>query len=37
LERSTKWIAIGVGIVALLVGFTFGRWSRRRPAGVTSA
>jgi ketosteroid isomerase-like protein len=37
LERSTKWIAIGVGIVALLVGFTFGRWSRKRPAGVTSA
>lgn len=30
LERSTKWIAIGVGIVALLVGFTFGRWSRKR-------
>jgi ketosteroid isomerase-like protein len=37
LERSTKWIAIGVGIVALLVGFTFGRWSRKRPAGATSA
>jgi ketosteroid isomerase-like protein len=37
LERSTKWIVIGVGIVALLVGFTFGRWSRKRTANVPGA
>lgn len=30
LKGSTKWIALGSGLVALLVGFFFGRWSRRR-------
>ena len=30
LERSIKWIGITTGIVALLVGFLLGRWSRRR-------
>jgi ketosteroid isomerase-like protein len=37
LERSMKWIVAGTGIVAILVGFTFGRWSRKRPAEVRSA
>jgi ketosteroid isomerase-like protein len=31
-ERSIKWIAIGTGVVAILVGFFAGRWSRRRSA-----
>jgi ketosteroid isomerase-like protein len=32
MERSIKWIAIGTGVVAILVGFFAGRWSRRRSA-----
>jgi ketosteroid isomerase-like protein len=32
LERFIKWIAIGTAVVALLVGFFAGRWSRRRSA-----
>ena len=32
LKSTTKWVALGVGIVALLVGFFLGRWSRRRSA-----
>jgi ketosteroid isomerase-like protein len=34
LERSMKWIVAGAAIVALLVGFTFGRWSRKRSASA---
>jgi ketosteroid isomerase-like protein len=32
MERSIKWIAIGTGVVAILLGFFAGRWSRRRSA-----
>jgi ketosteroid isomerase-like protein len=32
LKWSTKWIAIASGVVALLIGFLVGRWTRRKPA-----
>jgi ketosteroid isomerase-like protein len=32
LERSIKWIGIGIGLVAIVIGFFAGRWSRRRSA-----
>ncbi len=32
LERTVKWIALGTGLAALLIGFFVGRWSRRRAA-----
>jgi ketosteroid isomerase-like protein len=32
LKSTTKWIAAGSGLVALVVGFFFGRWSRKRSA-----
>jgi ketosteroid isomerase-like protein len=31
-KRTTKWIAIGTGVVAIIVGFLLGRWSRRKTA-----
>jgi ketosteroid isomerase-like protein len=30
LKSTTKWVAIVAGAAALLVGFLFGRWARRR-------
>jgi ketosteroid isomerase-like protein len=32
LKSSIKWIALGVGIISILVGFFVGRWSRKRSA-----
>jgi ketosteroid isomerase-like protein len=32
LERSIKWIGIGIGLVAIVIGFFAGRWARRRSA-----
>ena len=32
LKSSTKWTALGVGFVFILVGFLVGRWSRKRSA-----
>jgi ketosteroid isomerase-like protein len=32
LKSSTKWIALGVGFISILVGFFVGRWSRKRSA-----
>ncbi len=32
LTSTTKWIALGVGLVTILVGYFFGRWSRKRSA-----
>ena len=32
LKSSTKWIALGVGFVFILIGFFVGRWSRKRSA-----
>ena len=32
LQSTMKWIAIGAGIVAIVVGFVLGRWSRRQRA-----
>ena len=29
---TTKWIATGAGVVAIIVGFLIGRWSRRKTA-----
>src|SRR3984957_357688 len=29
-KRTTKWIAIGTGVVAIIVGFLLCRWSRRK-------
>ena len=31
-ESTTKWIAIGVGFISILVGFFLGWWSRKRSA-----
>ena len=32
LKSTTKWVAAGCALVALLVGFLLGRWTRRRSA-----
>jgi ketosteroid isomerase-like protein len=32
LKWSTKWIAIGSAVAAIVIGFLLGRWSRRRAA-----
>ena len=32
LTSTTKWIALGVGLVTILVAYFFGRWSRKRSA-----
>ena len=32
LQSSMKWIGLGCGLVALLIGFFAGRWSRKRSA-----
>jgi hypothetical protein len=29
---TTKWIAVGTGVIAIIVGFLVGRWSRRKTA-----